>query len=173
MISAKENIVMNKCYDEITKVLDLIKYGGTICISKENNIVYEKAMGKADYERDIINQMSTTFFIASVTKQFTAASILLLKERGKLNLDVTIDKFIPSYAHANKITIRHLLNMSSGIADYLNDIIDMQYREEALKIPVLLSQKCLRIVPSRYIILLDNYVQAYSRKLIYHLLICN
>ncbi len=121
---------MSKNYDEITKVLDLVKYSGTICISKENRIIYEKAMGKADYERNIANQMSTTFFVASVTKQFTAVSILLLSERGKLNLDDTIDRFIPFYSLADKITIRHLLNMSSGIADYLNDVVDMQYREE-------------------------------------------
>lgn len=68
---------MNMCCDEITKTLDFIKYSGTICISKENEMIYEKVMGKADYERDIINQKSITFFTASVTKQFTAASILL------------------------------------------------------------------------------------------------
>lgn len=121
---------MNNNYDEITNILDLVKFSGTICISKEGEIIYEKAMGKADYEREIANQMNTTFFVASVTKQFTAASILLLNERGKLNLDDTIDRYIPFYSQADKITIRHLLNMTSGIADYLNDVIDMQYREE-------------------------------------------
>jgi len=121
---------MNTWNKEIADCLGEIKFNGTICISKDNKIIFEKAMGKADFEKEIANQMSTTFFIASVTKQFTAACILLLVQNGKLNLDDIVSKYVPLYCHAGKITIRNLLNMSSGILDYLNDIVDKQYREE-------------------------------------------
>ncbi len=91
---------MNTLNKEIADCLSEVKFNGTVCISKDNKIIFEKAMGKADFEKDIANQMGTTFFIASVTKQFTAACILLLVQNGKLNLDDVVSKYVPLYCHA-------------------------------------------------------------------------
>jgi CubicO group peptidase (beta-lactamase class C family) len=60
-----------------------------------------------------------SFEIGSVTKQFTAASILLLAERGKLSVDDEVTKYLTEYpTHGERITIRHLLTHTSGIKGY-------------------------------------------------------
>ncbi len=61
----------------------------------------------------------TVYRIASVSKQFTAASILMLCEQGRLSTSDTLDKFFPDYGGADKVQIHHLLAMRSGIGDYV------------------------------------------------------
>jgi len=58
------------------------------------------------------------YSIGSISKQFTAAAILLLQEQGKLSLDDKVGKFIPSITRANEVTIRQLLSHTSGYQDY-------------------------------------------------------
>lgn len=121
---------MNKRADQINKLLIENEFNGTVCIRRSKETVYEAAYGYADFEHGLKNAMDTTFFTASITKQFTAAAILLLSEAGKIGLDDKINKFIGFYQHSDKIRIRNLLNMSSGIPDYQNDIIHPRYVEE-------------------------------------------
>ena len=72
----------------------------------------------ADLEWNVPNSSTTRFNIASMTKQFTAASILLLEERGKLRTDDPVKKFVPDApAPWDKITIYHLLTHTSGISN--------------------------------------------------------
>jgi CubicO group peptidase (beta-lactamase class C family) len=75
--------------------------------------------GFADLELDVPTPPRATYEIMSITKQFTTASILLLAEQGKLALDDEITKFFPAYpTQGNRITIRHLLNHTSGIKSF-------------------------------------------------------
>ena len=93
--------------------------GATFLISKNGNIIYEKAFGLANLELNVPMQTENIFEIGSMTKQFTAISILMLMERGKLNLNDEITKFIPDYPTLGKtITIHHLLTHTSGIKNY-------------------------------------------------------
>ena len=93
--------------------------GATFLISKNGSVIYKKAFGLANLELNVPMKTENVFKIGSMTKQFTAISILMLIEQGKLNLDDEITKFIPDYpTNGNKITIHHLLTHTSGIKDY-------------------------------------------------------
>ena len=89
-------------------------------IIKEGKLVYARGYGMANLEHGISNSSSTVFRIGSTSKQFTAACIVLLEQQGKLKLDNTLNSYFPKFpAYAKKITVRHLLNHTSGIRDYL------------------------------------------------------
>jgi len=93
--------------------------GATFLISKNGKIVYKKAFGLSNLELNIPMHSENIFEIASMTKQFTAISILMLVEKGKLNLDDEITKFIPDYpTNGNRISVHHLLTHTSGIKDF-------------------------------------------------------
>ncbi|MBG7631507.1 MAG: beta-lactamase family protein, partial [Bacteroidetes bacterium] len=93
--------------------------GATFLISRNGNIIYKKAFGLANLELNVPMEADNVFEIGSMTKQFTAISILMLMEKGKLNLDDEITKFIPDYpTNEHKITIHHLLTHTSGIKSY-------------------------------------------------------
>jgi CubicO group peptidase (beta-lactamase class C family) len=85
--------------------------------------VVRRSYGMADLEQKISAAPTTNFRLASITKQFTAAAILLLVEEGKLKLDDSIRKWLPSLPEvADPITIRELLTHTSGLIDY-EDVI--------------------------------------------------
>jgi CubicO group peptidase (beta-lactamase class C family) len=94
--------------------------GASVGVIKDGKLIYAKGFGMANLEYDIPNDADSVFRIASTSKQFTAACIILLAEKGELNLTDTLDQFFPEFpAYAEGITIRHLLNHTSGIRDYL------------------------------------------------------
>ncbi len=93
--------------------------GATILVAKDGKTIYRKAVGKSNLELDVDMLPENVFMLASITKQFTAVSILMLEEQSKLSLDDPITKFIPDYPTLGKtITIRNLLNHTSGIKSY-------------------------------------------------------
>jgi len=93
--------------------------GATVLVAKKGKVIYRKSYGASNLELDVAMKPENIFQIASMTKQFTAVSILMLVERGKLKLTDEITKFIPDYpTHNKKITIHHLLTHTSGIKDY-------------------------------------------------------
>ena len=93
--------------------------GAVTLIYKNGEVIYRKAFGNANLELGIAMTPVNVFEIGSITKQFTAISILMLMEKGKLNLDDEITKFILDYPTSDKtITVHHLLNHTSGIKSY-------------------------------------------------------
>jgi len=81
--------------------------------------VLEKAYGMADLEHDVPNKADTVFEAGSVSKQFTAAAILLLAAEGKLSIDDPVRKYIPELPdYGTPLTIRHMLNHTSGLRDW-------------------------------------------------------
>jgi CubicO group peptidase (beta-lactamase class C family) len=94
--------------------------GCALAVARAGRIIYEKGYGLADIEQSVSITPQSVFDIGSTSKQFTAASILLLEKQGKLSVNDDIRKYlpeIPDYGH--KITILHLLNHTSGLRDYL------------------------------------------------------
>lgn len=90
--------------------------GATILIAKDGEKVYHKAFGTANLELEVPMKTGMVFEIGSITKQFTAVSILMLMEEGKLSLEDDITKYIEDYpTHGHTITIHHLLTHTSGI----------------------------------------------------------
>ncbi|WP_108245532.1 serine hydrolase domain-containing protein [Muricauda brasiliensis] len=93
--------------------------GAVFLVAKKGDIIYKKAFGLADLELQVPMETNNVFEIGSMTKQFTAISILMLMEKGKLRLDDEITKYIPDYpTRGHKITIHHLLNHTSGIKSF-------------------------------------------------------
>lgn len=108
--------------NEVDKYIDaLVKknlFSGSVLISHNDKIILKKGYGKAIYEFDVNNNSKTKFRIGSLTKQFTAMSILILAERNQLNVNDKISKFLPDYPDGDKIKIVHLLTHTSGIPDH-------------------------------------------------------
>jgi CubicO group peptidase (beta-lactamase class C family) len=97
---------------------DAQMFMGSVLVAKDGKVVFSKSYGMADLEWSVPNSSTTRFNIASMTKQFTAASILLLEDRGKLKTDDLVKKYLPDApASWDKITIYHLLTHTSGISD--------------------------------------------------------
>src|SRR3954471_21948289 len=93
--------------------------GASVAVVRRGETIVAKSYGSADLELDVPMPSDASFEIGSVTKQFTAASILLLAERGKLSVDDEVTKLLPDYpTHGEHITIRHLLTHTSGIKGY-------------------------------------------------------
>lgn len=95
--------------------------GVAVAIAKDGVILYKKGYGLANVEYDIPIEASTIFHIASISKQFTVFSVLLLEKQGKLSLDDDIRKYIPEVPDFGKtITLRHLATHTSGLRDQWN-----------------------------------------------------
>jgi len=92
-------------------------FSGSVLISKADEILFSKGYGFADISHNIVNTPQTKFKLASVSKQFTAAAILILEQDGLLKVEDSIDKFISDYPNGDEITLHHLLTHSSGIPD--------------------------------------------------------
>ncbi len=95
--------------------VDVNNFSGTVLVSKNGSILLKKAYGLADYEWNVKNTIDTKFQLASVTKQFTAAAILILVEKGKLSLNDKLNKFLPDYPKADSVSVHMLLSHSSGL----------------------------------------------------------
>lgn len=94
------------------------KINGNVLVAEKGEVIYSHSFGLAnEITKEKLNENSI-FNLASVTKQFTAMSIMMLKEKGKLNLDDEIKKYIPELSIYSGVTIRHLLTHTSGLPDY-------------------------------------------------------
>lgn len=93
--------------------------GMSIAVLRGADTLVMKGYGYADLELDVPTPARAVYEIGSVTKQFTAASILILRDQGKLSLDDEITKFLPNYpTQGHKVTVRRLLDHTSGIKGY-------------------------------------------------------
>ena len=90
-------------------------FTGVILVRRRGRVQLNKGYGMANYELGVPNSPWTRFHIASVTKAFTAAAILLLEERGKLSLDDSVSRHLPGYPNGGRIRIKHLLEQTAGI----------------------------------------------------------
>jgi CubicO group peptidase (beta-lactamase class C family) len=95
------------------------QFMGSVLVARGDSVVFDKAYGSASLELGVPNTTRTKFRIGSLTKQFTAAAVLLLEERGKLHVEDRINAHIPDPPKAwDKITIFQLLTHTSGIPNY-------------------------------------------------------
>src|SRR5512138_1673965 len=95
--------------------------GAAIIVKKDGRTLFRKGYGLADLELGVPVAPDMVFRLGSITKQFTAVSILLLVQDGKLGLQDEITKFLPDYpTQGKRITVEHLLTHTSGIKSYTN-----------------------------------------------------
>lgn len=95
---------------------------GTVLVAEGDRILLNQGFGMASLEWNIPNDPETKFKVCSLTKQFTAALVLLLEQDGKLHIDDPVSKYLPDApASWEKITLRNLLDHTSGIPDLINE----------------------------------------------------
>ena len=105
-------------------------FNGTVLVAQYGKIIYKRAFGIANnFTKDQLSTR-TPFQLASVSKQFTAVSILQLIEQGKLKLDDRVEQHIPGFPYDSSITIRSLLTHKSGLANYAY-CLDKYYDKKA------------------------------------------
>jgi CubicO group peptidase (beta-lactamase class C family) len=113
---------------DITEIIE--KYAndtllnGSIIVAQKNNIIYQGSFGYANIDTKSENTNTTLFPIASLTKQFTSSAILILQERGKLNIDDNISNYLKVPKSMQTVTIKNLMNHTSGIPDYWTNGIE-------------------------------------------------
>jgi CubicO group peptidase (beta-lactamase class C family) len=92
------------------------RFSGAILVARDGKVLVSKGYGMADVENDVPNTPETKFRLGSITKQFTAAAILLLQERGKLSVQDSICKYVVPCPEAwQPVTIHHLLSHTGGV----------------------------------------------------------
>jgi CubicO group peptidase (beta-lactamase class C family) len=108
--------------DQVTRYyVDIRQFMGSVLVARGDEVLFGKTYGSANLEWNVAHTLDSKFRIGSITKQFTAAAILLLEERGKLKLDDPIGNYYPEAPAAwEKVTLRHLLGHTSGIPNYTN-----------------------------------------------------
>ena len=117
----KEKVVAGaeRAFEKFTKAYVAPAPGCAAAVSLNGEVVFEKAFGLADLEHNVPNTPQTIFESGSVAKQFTAAALVLLQQDGKLSLDDPVKKYIPELPdYGAPLTIRHLLNHTSGLRDW-------------------------------------------------------
>jgi len=93
-------------------------FSGAVLVAHHGHIVFRKSYGMANHEWNIPNSENTKFHIASVTKTFTAAAIVILEQQGKLKYSDSLSKYVPGYLNGDRITIEQMLTHSSGLPDF-------------------------------------------------------
>lgn len=100
------------------------EFSGTVLIAKNGKPIFSKAVGFANRERKLVNKTDTKFNLGSINKLFTIISIGILADEGKLKISDFVGKHLPKYPNPDvrkKVTIEHLLTMSSGIGDIFGE----------------------------------------------------
>ncbi len=112
----------NAKFDEyLNAIAKQDRFSGSVLIARDGKALFSKGYGMANLEFDIPNTPQTKFRLGSITKQFTAAAILLLQERNKLSVQDPICKYVENCPKTwEPVTIHHLLTHTSGIPSYTN-----------------------------------------------------
>jgi CubicO group peptidase (beta-lactamase class C family) len=100
-------------------------YSGELLVAEKGKAIYHKSFGYKNFNTGERLSRGAIFEIASVSKQFTAMSIMLMQQTGKLSFDDGIEKYIPGLPYQG-VTIRHLLNHTSGLPDY-QEVMDKHW----------------------------------------------
>jgi CubicO group peptidase (beta-lactamase class C family) len=119
---ADNNTDLRGLHEQVDKVFAMwdstVSPGCALSVIKDGHIIYKRGYGMADLDHDIPINPETVFHVASISKQFTAAAILLLAKEGKLSLDDDVRKYITELPDFGaRITIRHLIYHTSGLRD--------------------------------------------------------
>ncbi len=108
------------------------KFSGSVLVANNGKILFHETCGYADKRFKVFNKPDTKFNLGSLNKSFTAVAILQLAEEGKLGIDDTIGKYLDYFPKdiGGKVTIRQLLNMTSGWGDYWNNEYFEQHKDD-------------------------------------------
>ena len=140
-----EGTVFQKIDRILSAYLRAETFSGVVLICKEGQTIYERACGSANRSWLINNQVDTRFRVASISKMFTAVSILQIVDRGELSFDDSIAGLLNlgNTTIPENVTIEHLMTMTSGIADWFDESGDWEKEWDELcrKHPIYLFRK--------------------------------
>jgi len=140
--------IVDQIDELVNKGYQLGLFNGTILVSYHGELIYKSAFGYQDLETKTPLQISSAFYLASVSKQFTTMAIMLLKEQGKLSYDDMLDKFFPQFpGYANRVTVRHMMTHTSGIPDHFSIITDTDEMTNQDVLEALVKQDSLLFQP--------------------------
>lgn len=129
---------LEKNFDKLIDECEKLKiFSGTMLVSCDGEIVYERSSGYSDHDKKIMNNSDTKYNIGSIGKLFTSVMILQLLEEGKLNLDAVVSEYLPGFS--SKVTVRQLLRHRSGYGDYLRNPEYRKDKERFKEIPEILK----------------------------------
>ncbi|MBN2199838.1 MAG: beta-lactamase family protein [Candidatus Aminicenantes bacterium] len=118
---AGEKEFVSAVRDCLTEKARADEFSGVVLVALNDRVVYHEAYGYADRDKKIPNRKDTKFNLGSINKNFTRLAVLQLVRGKKMSLGDPIKKFLPDYPNAEaaaKVTVRHLLEMTSGIGDF-------------------------------------------------------
>lgn len=95
--------------------------GVEVGVGRNGRLLFARGYGMRDRARHLPVTAQTLFAVGSITKSFTATAVMLLVQSGRVQLDVPIATYLPGVPHAHQITVRELLDQTSGLPDYLED----------------------------------------------------
>jgi len=124
LTSCSEKTTGEKIRKTVEKYVKNKKLNGTLLVANKDSIIYQGSFGYANVEKKDTITSETIFPIASLTKQFTATGILILQEDGKLSIDDKMSKYIEVPSCMKTITIKNLMNHTSGIPDYVSHQVE-------------------------------------------------
>jgi N-acyl-D-amino-acid deacylase len=125
IIFAQKNGTVQKLDSTLTILFKTNRFNGTVLYAEKGEVIYRKAFGVTDYRTKEPLNTNSSFNLASVTKQFVCMSILMLQEKGQLQINDDVRKYIPELTY-NNISIRNLMTHTSGIPEYFD--IFQRYR---------------------------------------------
>lgn len=102
----------------LAKTYDPAGPGAAVLVTRGDQVLYRGSIGRADATTGAPLTADAMFRIASVSKQFAAAGVLRLVEQGKVSLDDPLSKYVPDYPNGDGVSVRQLLNHTSGIRSY-------------------------------------------------------
>ena len=114
---ASTEVVSHKLDSIFTRFNKRYDFHGSVIVAKKGKVVFKNHYGYADFKKKTMIDENSVFQLASVSKQFTAAAILILQEKGKLSIDDKVTRFYPAFPY-EEVTVRQLLNHTSGLPKY-------------------------------------------------------
>ena len=134
--------------DYLAPYLETGNFSGSVLIGRNDQVVLAKAYGEANVETSQPNTVETAFHLASVSRVFTSAAVLLLAQRGLLSLDDPLSKYEPDWPRGGEITMHHLLSLSAGFPN-INQLSGYWQWERSPQTPQSLVSK-FRDLPLRF-----------------------
>jgi CubicO group peptidase (beta-lactamase class C family) len=142
------SIIQAQTIDQLIKKFDksidslhaINEFNGNILLAKNGVTLYEKSIGFTDSKTNHQLTLSSAFNLASISKTFTSALILMYVQEGQLKVDDNVNKYIPTFPYKN-ITIRHLLNQTHGMIEYFDWIKDTLKINDTIN-----NQRLLRLI---------------------------
>lgn len=134
------------------------QFNGAICVAEQGEILYQAVFGYGELPSKRKLTMESVFELASVSKPFTAIAIMLLEEQGRLAYDDFIERWFPEFPYPG-ITVRHLLNHTSGLPDYM-DLFQEHWDQTQIAVNEDVLNLLMKVKPER--IFLPNEQWEYS-----------